>query len=92
MSLYTENLQPASVAVEKTQKSTDMIDDEKSGETAFDEAGRTKKVLRGGLRESKWFDDGFDPVEKRRSRGLPGTHQEDLQKVSEVKIWHFYYI
>jgi hypothetical protein len=71
-------------------KGTWPTDDERSGETAFDEAVRTKKVLRGGLGDSKWFVRGLDPVEKRRARGLPGTYEEEQKKVSEVKSWRFY--
>jgi hypothetical protein len=29
-----------------------------------------------GLRDSRWADAGFNPVEARRARGLPGTHRE----------------
>jgi hypothetical protein len=38
------------------------IDNERSGETAFDEAVRMKKVFKGGLKESKWVVPGLDPV------------------------------
>jgi len=59
------------------EKSRDTIDDERSGETAFDEAVRMKKVLKGGLRESKWQIPGHDAVKKRRARGLAGTYEEE---------------
>lgn len=68
----------------------DTIDNDRSGETAFDEAVRTKKVLRGGLRDSKWFVRDLDPVERRRARGLPGTYEEEQKRVSEAKSWRFY--
>jgi hypothetical protein len=56
------------------------IDNERSGETAFDEAVRMKKVFKGGLKESKWVVPGLDPVKKRRARGLPGTYEEEQKK------------
>jgi len=62
---------------EAPQKSRETTDSEKSRETTEDEAARTKKVLRGGLRESKWAVAGLDPVKARRARGLPGTYKEE---------------
>jgi len=91
--VVTDNFQPASVALtreepksKKAQKPGETkerekpIDNERSGETAFDEAVRTKKVLRGGLKESKWVVPGLDPVKKRRARGLPGTYEEEQKQ------------
>lgn len=62
---------------EAPQKSRETSDSEKSRETTEDEAARTKKVLRGGLKESKWAVAGLDPVKARRARGLPGTYKEE---------------
>jgi len=81
MSLSAENLLLLTPGETKDRENSgDTIYNERSGETAFDEAVRTKKVLRGGLRESKWFVRGLDPVEKRRARGLPGTYEEEQKK------------
>ncbi|KAN0068663.1 hypothetical protein V8E54_013387 [Elaphomyces granulatus] len=70
--IVTDDFQPGET--KDRENAGDTIYNERSGETAFDEAVRTKKVLSGGLRESKWFVRGLDPVEKRRARGLPGTY------------------
>ena len=80
--VVTDDFQPGET--KDRENSGDTIYNERSGETAFDEAVRTKKVLRGGLRESKWFVRGLDPVEKRRARGLPGTCEEEQKKVSPL--------
>jgi len=63
------------------QKSGGRSDSEKSRETTDDEDEvRTKKVLSGGLKESKWAFAGHDPIKARKARGLPGTYKEEQKK------------
>jgi len=66
---------------ETPRKSGETTGSEKSRETTDDEDDvRTKKVLSGGLKESKWAVAGHDPLKARRARGLPGTYKEEQKK------------